>query len=331
MLALIFAGSNNVFGQACVTDELHPAVGVEYTYSVAISGDTYAGTGAYYWYVTTNPNVYDGGPTNVLANDDTYFTVEGGSPYATNTGTSASIVISWNADALAYAAATGPFFLVLHYGEANTAGTVDCTTDNIRAWQIEPINPFLLEIAGVADDLTTAQDEECVAPVETAVIAPGATDNSDASINVTYGENTLYFEIMASGVLGEWRPSFRIPALTGSQVYTSIDYSVDGGSSWISLGTTAGDLVGGTNAEITDVDGTPIYLRVVIDNVNYETLSAQALNFAVDGYLPTAYTASDIVSATDCTAAAEFAKNADYTILPRPTLTGTPPFMTKNP
>jgi hypothetical protein len=189
-----------------------------------------------------------------------------------------------------------------------------------------------LEIAGVADNLTDAQNEECVAPVETAVITPGATDNSDASIEVTYGENTLYFEIMASGVLGDWRPSFRIPALAGGQAYTSIDYSIDAGTNWISLGTTAGDLVGGTNATITDeVNGTPIYLRVVIDNENYESLTLQTLNFAVDGHLPTAYTVSDVVSDSDCTEASEFAKNTDYSILPRPELTGTPGFMTKNP
>lgn len=334
-LAFVFAGVNKSFGQ-CTPDELHPAPGVEYTYSVAISGTTFDGDGAYYWYITQNPNVYDidnGGPTNVITNDGTYFSIDAtnGSPYATATGTSGTILVTWTSAAVT-AAATNPFFLVLWYGEPNEAGAVDCSTDNVRAWQIDPINPFLLEIAGIADDLTTPQDEQCVAPVETAVITPGPTDNSDATINVTYGENTLYFEIMASGVLGAWRPSFRIPALASGQAYTSIDYSIDGGTNWISLGTAAGDLVGGTNATISDeVNGTPIYLRVVIDNENYESLTLQTLNFAVDGHLPTAYTVSDVVSDSDCTEASEFAKNTDYSILPRPTLTGTPGFMTKNP
>jgi len=64
-------------------------------------------------------------------------------------------------------------------------------------------------------------------------------------------------------------------------------------------------------------------------------LADQTLNVAVDGYLAVNHTVSDIIGgagATACTEEAAFGKNADVTILHRPTVTpGTPAFMLKTP
>lgn len=336
ILAFIFASTNTAFGQTCTPGHLNPAPGIAYEYVGAISGTGFAGTGTYNWFITQDPNIFSPLPTKIAPG--TYFTVNTGanlSGYDLNTaaGSTERISITWTPAGVA-AAATQPFFLVLWYSEDNSATSPVCEAENVRAWQISPINTFLLAIEGTNSDGTASQDEVCAAPVVGAVITPHATDPALATINVTYGENALYFNVTASGILGEWRPSIRVPALSGSQEYVSVDWSSDGGTTWNSFGTAAaagGDLVSSTNATVTDVDGTTILVRVVVDNVNFETLNDQALTFGIDGHLPTGYTVSDIKSATDCTEEDAFGKQATYTITARPTLTGTPAFMNKVP
>ena len=104
------------------------------------------------------------------------------------------------------------------------------------------------------------------------------------------------------------------------------------------------DLGLAADANVTNaVTGSTYLLELVINNNDYETLADQVLNVKVDGFLPTAYTASDIIGglgATACNQADDLTvvggntKNANYTITHRPTVTatvGTTPIIPKNP
>ncbi len=77
-------------------------------------------------------------------------------------------------------------------------------------------------------------------------------------------------------------------------------------------------------AEVLDaVAGTPILIRIRIDNANFETLADQPILVGIDGYLPTGFTESDIIGGTGtdaCDPEVAFGKEATYTILARPTI-----------
>ena len=194
-----------------------------------------------------------------------------------------------------------------------------------------------------------ASAEQCSAPLISANVSPNANPLV-ATVNYTYGANTLYYRVTGSGILGSWRPSIRIPALAGlGQNYTSVQWNqnIDGSGPWHTfnvpaLNTIGGDFVSTDDASITDaVAGTPILIRIIIANVNFETLTDQPILVGIDGNLPAAYTASDIWgpgtwpgTPDACSAATEFAKTATYTILARPTITkgsSMPTFIQKLP
>ena len=102
---------------------------------------------------------------------------------------------------------------MLRYSEPNTnAAAPGCTAENIRVWQINPINTFLLAISGAtAAGIMFDPANQCAAPVTGAVVTPAATP----TVEYTYGTNTLYYLVTASGTTGTWTPSVMIPALLG--------------------------------------------------------------------------------------------------------------------
>jgi len=348
LLLAFFAGTTNVNAQ-CVSDGFNPAAGVPYLYQVGISGPGYDGVGGTYdWYITQNVNILDA--PSILTPADGFFTVDATAPWSTYHAagaTSNQINITWTPLAVA---APASFYLVLRYTEENSTSSPACSAENIRVWQIDPINTFLLAVEGANSDGTTFLDaEQCAAGVTGATITPDP-DPTASTVNITYGNNTLYYRLTASGILGEWRPSIRIPALAGlNQNYVSVEWNTaaDGSGTWNTFGVPAADEAGGdftstANATVTDAtNGSTILIRIVIANVNYETLADQPVTVGVDGYLPTAYTVSDIWgpgvwpgTPDPCDEATEFAKEATYTILARPTITegaGMDPFITKLP
>jgi len=336
LLLAIFAGFSSANAQ-CVANGFTPAAGVPYTYDVTIAGTGYTGVGDYDWYVTQNVNILD--VPSIIPETNVFFTVDeataGYSDYHDAAGTTSNqINLIWTPAAVS---SLTPFYLVLRYSEDNSTSSPTCAAENIRVWQIDPINTFLLAIEGAESNGTPfATAEQCAAPLVSALIAPNA-DPTLARVNYTYDENTLYYRVTGSGILGEWRPSIRIPALSGlGQNYVSVEWNQDitgPVAGWNAFNVPAGDIAGGdfistALANITDaVAGTPILIRIVIDNVNFETLADQPILVGIDGHLPTGYTESDIWgpgpwpgTPDPCDAATEFAKEATYTILARPTI-----------
>lgn len=329
MLAF-FAGITNVNAQ-CTPDELNPAAGIPYTYSAEIGGPGYDGTnGEYDWYITDNVNLID--PAFILA-PGVMFTVNAATPYHNATTGVDNIIITWTQAAIAD---MGPFYLVLRYRETNANASPACSSENIKAWQIDPINTFLLAFEGGTLNAGSfeplAGSNTCAADVTGAAVTAG----TPGTVLLTYGENSIYYVATASGIVGDWRPSVRIPDLETSQTYVAVEWTADmtGAGGWVNMGAaTTGasqDLVSPSDATCTDVDGTPILIRVRILNNNWQTLADQDIELALDGYLPTAYSVSDITGGTGldaCDPLAAWGRTATFTINARPTITGTPATM----
>jgi hypothetical protein len=331
LLLAIFAGISSVNAQ-CVSDGFKPAVGIPYTYDVTVTGPGYTGVGDYDWYITQNVNILD--VPSIIPETNVFFTVDEATPgysdYHDAAGsTSNQINIRWTPAAVS---SLTPFYLVLRYSEDNSTSVPTCASENIRVWQIDPINTFLLAIEGATNaGAAFANAEQCAAPVTGAVITPNA-DPALASVEYTYGENAIFYRVTGSGILGDWKPSLRIPALAGlGQNYIAVEWNQDitGAGPWHSFNVPAGNTAGGDfvstdDANITDaIAGTPILIRVRIDNANFETLADQPVLVGIDGYLPTTYTESDIIGGVGpnaCDPEVAFGKQATYTILGRPTI-----------
>ena len=319
----LFAGTLKSYGQ-CTTDALRPQANVPYHYTTPATGGTFE------WFVTTNPDI----KAKVKEPVGTLFTW--------SNETTNDVTITWTAAAIELAR-TKPIYLALWYTETTTS---TCTVENVRALQIAPVNTFLLAITGIEADGTTTKTTECAAPVVSAIVddpanVAGGEYNIDAHMAIYYGTNTITYKITASGVDGNWMPHVRIPALTGTgQSYVSVQWSTSPNSGFADFSPSATATGGGDYTPTTtdvgvSVAGTSYYVRLVINQSSFESLADQPLNVAVDGFLATNHTVSDIIGgagATACNEEAAFGKNATVTILHRPTITpGNPAFMLKNP
>jgi hypothetical protein len=331
-LLAFFAGIFQANAQ-CVPTPLSPAAGIAYTYSATISGPGYNGTNTplWDWYVTKDVNLLTAG--SIITLPSTMFSVDVTTPYhnpATGVG---QVIITWTPAAVADG---GPFYLVLRYRENNSLSTPTCSAENIKVWQINPINTFLLAFEGgmlnAGSYVPTPGSNACAANVVGATVTPG----TPGTATLVYGQNTIYYVATASGILGNWKPWIQVPALQTSQVYVSAQWSADmtgGAVVWNDFGVAATGAMqtlqslSGDATILDAVAGTPILIRIVIDNQNWQTLAAQPILVGLDGFLPTAYTVSDIVGTggTPCAPETPFGRTATYTINARPTITGNPP------
>jgi len=333
----VFASFTKSYGQAA----LAPSPGVAYDYAVTISGAAGATAPLFTFYVTKNNDLIAGSAVPEIPGAD--FTVTGGATYNTAANVN-HISLTWT---VASATTLTPFFLVAKYTETLNG----CTTQNTKVWQIIPVNSFILAIVpstATGVTLIPTDAHQCVADIVSAIMTPDMTAPLNPTVAYTYGKNILYFKATASGMLGKWRPDLQltsgIPGALG-QIYESAQWTEDmtGAGGWKTFTGAAGATPSTTAAAfpsadidlatITDaVAGTPILIRIVIDNKNFETLADQVITAGIDGYLPSAFTQSDVKSSADLTPEVAFGKFASSSILKRPTETGTTvTFVTKAP
>ncbi len=332
----------------CTGSQNNPVLGVDYTYEVKI-GDgqaEYDGTGTdavYKWYITQDNNLLDN--TKIIeeqtaagVENDWFKVVTGGSTYNSITGTKNQLTLNWKEKSLE---SPSPFFLVLNYSEGNGTG---CTPNNIKVLEIKPLNTFQLEITPVKDetgaDFVAGEDAAfCAGNVS------GATIVKDAGVNKVkylYGEQTLYYKVTAKGFKGKWLPQIKLPALVGAGTtgrrYKEVQWKQGTAGTFKDFdGTLNND--GSTQnltakptefAEITDATaGTPIIVKVVVENQQYEGLTVDAVELAADGTIKDT-TKSDIngtettSGAGDaCNEAAAFAKKNSAKIKARPKVQAT--------
>ncbi|MEI7726691.1 MAG: hypothetical protein WCK09_16400, partial [Bacteroidota bacterium] len=152
LLLALFASISSANAQCVTNGGFTPAAGLPYTYVVSIAAVPagYTGIGTYTWYVTQNVNIID--VPSIIPKTNNYFTVDetkpvlGYSDYnsAVTANTTNKLNLTWTPLAIS----SGVFYLVLRYTEPNTSASTGCSAENIRVWQITPVNTFLLAIEG---------------------------------------------------------------------------------------------------------------------------------------------------------------------------------------
>ncbi len=308
---------------------LHPVAGVPYIYQM--DGTTGAEKADQWtWFATKDPAFI----TNGALNTASALTTASGdllnvsSNYNTASGTN-SVEITWSPQVLAntvYQGSAGqPTFVVGYATGENCA-------DNIKVYEINPIMSFIVDIAAIDEkDATLAWDtpaEECVSPVVGATYSAGKLD-------MNYGTDTIYFEIVAANFVKNFKPTFRlISGLSGSQsaeigLATSLANAkagtfVIGGTTTLAVGA---DWATGIAFDAVDpaqvASGVSLYARVVINNNTYESLDAQDFVLAVDAVDDSGQwdMEDDDCGATPSNEA-DRVDQAIQTINPRPTIVG---------
>lgn len=245
-VAMIFAGTNDVSAQndtelasgttpTCITPttltcfgtatSLHPAVGVEYTYTITSTDYATSGTEKVHWFVIDNADMATAGGiiataadmshlatlidpangTESLLTADAAYNVE---VTAATPNTSDEVKLSWS-----YFDGQSQVILLVAY----VYDAANCT-DNIEVFRIFPEFSFTLDVAAIDQDLSTTvapgaatPADECVSPIESASYAPGAgtpADNGDGTLTIDYGQNYVYFMVNAANFVGAWDPLF---------------------------------------------------------------------------------------------------------------------------
>lgn len=327
-LLAAFASVNKSYGQ-CIEGPLTPIAGKEYTYSIAISGTTFTGTGgSYLWYVTSNPSLITNGTLNTaaaIAASNTTVIVGTGYTYGSSVAGQMDLKLTWSAEAIAAALhPTTPvkYYLVVQSIEANTAGAADCDVQNLKAWEIIPINLFNITIQNtIADGTVTPLIEICPANIYTATITPN-TAPTLSTIAYDYGENALYFRMTAFNFTTSWTPTITFAGLQTGQTITSAVWSRTAGdfssaTAFTVTGTTATGTIPAQDTK-TD-DGEIIYVRYVVDHSTFEGTTAQNITITANGEDAAS---NDDVDPSDCSVSATD-DTVSQTILARQTVTST--------
>lgn len=268
----------------CTDSPETPIAGKLYTYEV--SADP-AG-GSFLFWATKNTNFIstdeDGITTNNLdtkLNSPT--TAPNGSDllatsanYAVSNNAT-SVSITWSDAVLNGTTATSPTFVAAHYTALN-----DNCADNFKAWQINPIYAFTVDIRNMHNESFTplTYDE----PTDQCLdLVRGASFNG-TSMEYDYGTQYLYFEVVAANFTDSWTPSFALTGLHAAQTST-IQWTAQNpvtdpwtaATVWNPASTTV------VTTETNTNNGISIYVRVTIQNNNYEGTDNRIITLAVDG------------------------------------------------
>ena len=329
--------------------EVEPQAGIQYTYTVTTSDAD--GDDQIHWFVVDNQ-------TNIISviNDITGMAAAGVIDPGDGTG---DFIASINPTTGVYnvpAQTANTIDITWQYFDGNTdvvllvayVVDVDDCTDNIEVYRIKPKHSFTLDLAAIDDAgsliADTANYEECVSPIESAVYSNVASDDpGEGTLTVDYGENWIFFTVTAANWRDSWQPTFNwtYTGGVGDAITVEWAYPADAvaDASWnaVTNGTASPTAVvpqGGVSA--VDTAGQCIIVRVRVDhgttNENAEALT-QTLNIAVDGVMEDPV-AGDYSNAAlgdlhyaDCTVDGFDNDWANYDLTPRPQIesaTGTP-------
>lgn len=323
-----------VFGQAthysdsdgisCTDDALHPIAGKTYSYTATVSPD--GGTAK--WWTTKDVNFISAGTDNssTALSTPNITAVSNYNTSATVSGGNSEMDLIWGTDILAGTASgtTSATFVVVKYD----APSGSCA-DNLKVYQIDPINAFTVDVLNMTNSSAAADTSgtygdtysSCVSDVKNA-----AYNASTNKVEYNYGDNELYFEVVAANFTGSYIPTFQLTGLQAGQTadiewgYTtgtygnSLETGITGGSTFSKTSTTAV-----TTNETDTSAGVSIFVKVTVHNGTYETLTQQQIDLAVTGQNTAGQ--SDVTK-SDCDVAATFADNnlATQYLNPRPTV-----------
>ncbi len=290
MVLAVIASISVAFGQGathntsprpltnCETGPLNPIAGVPYEYSAGI--DPAGGTA--YWFATFNntsfisnsqlTNIQEPVGGDFISSALNYQNDQPGAVSPTTT------TITWNEIGLSQISANNPLFLALNY----TAGDAGCA-NNLKAFKINPINAFLVNVLNVGAPAYGDEIEECFSDIASAEYDP----LSDLMV-YDYGKNLLAFEVVAANFTEQYELSLRIEGLQPGQdanVYWS--YSNDFlTATVIPDGPFGNEIIEGPTVETDEVNtglGVSVYVWLEVNNNNYEGLNDTPITLAVAG------------------------------------------------
>jgi hypothetical protein len=319
----------------CTNDPYNPIAGVPYQYTATLSP---AG-GIAHWFATTSTTFIDGGAIVATKEAIGGSVVSAATNYMTTTDGAASpntTTITWTTAGLAAAKvlATEPpkLFVAVDY----SAPASGCA-NNFKVYPIRPVNAFVIDIRNMTSGTTQAPlaydlvDEQCFDIVQKAVYSPGV----DGGILYDFGTQELFYEVIAANFTGSYTPSFRLGGLGAGQT-ANIDWGYTLGTydNNLATGVSNGDYTTAANAvtttETNTSAGVSIYVRVTINNRNFEgtaltpiTLAVNAINSANE----------EDVDNNNCALQTAFHidDTATQNLKPRPTVNGTIPATAPNP
>lgn len=353
LVSLLMAINSVVLGQALpgtpsrpltcpLTDPLQPVAGRPYDYSAVINPTG----GTAYWYATKSINFITGGVrpagieipadntnNNILSSLDPLVLSNYMKP-AVSPSSPTTTRVTWTSKVLdGVNATTAPLFMVVEY-------TGSCA-NNVKVMQIKPKIAFTVDIANMAHPVAPstiptplaygAVESQCYANVASAKFN-AATGN----IDIDYGVNVLYFEVIAANFTDSYKPTLKLTGLQGTQTAT-IEWGYTNGTYPTLAGTanqsgspiTTPQFTVNTNYPKTDL-GVSIYVRVTIKNNGWEGLNNDNITLAVEAIDGTLTGNKDIQP--DCTiSATTFEDFAMQTLNKRPTVTPGTPMLPRNP
>jgi len=305
---------------SCTTGPLNPAAGVPYIYKASVT----PGGGTYEWWATKDPNfITTPGVTNMSTTALTVTSTQliaVSANYATVSSTTDEVSITWSDAILSNTVpVTNPTFVAIHY--VGSGGVSDCT-DNFKAFEITPVNAFVVDIKNIVDNTKAvlAYDvltEQCPAGVASATYSGG-------SMRYHYGFDYFYYEVVASNFTNYWIPTF---AVTGHHTAQTpvVEYTYANPSTWNTTPPTWSPVTNASTqfavgSTVTSTqNGVSVYIRVTLNNNTYEGLALRPVTLTVDGQ--NSVGDWDVVNSTcNDPNAADLNDTAIQNILPRPTV-----------
>ena len=279
---------------------LNPRPGKAYDYGVTI-GNGVTGVTNYYWWATKNPQFVDGttSPTSPLT--ASMLTVGNGllntsSGYAQTSGGTQTISITWSPQLLANTLWQGPASTTIFPSPTFVAVMAQgACSNNIQVYEINPQPAFTVDISNIAAGAATAAGygntiSSCVSQVVSAVY--NSTSNE---IDMDYGKNTLYFEVISANFVGSWTPTITIAGLNTAEtasvtIYDSWTAAQAGGAGLQTLNYTGDGLQVGTvpltaaGTVTNTTSGVSAWLAVTVDHNTYENiLGARPITVSIGG------------------------------------------------
>jgi len=334
-----FVNINKSYGQAthgtsptlisCTPDALNPIAGKPYTYQADINPVS----GTAIWHVVYNPAVLmsSGAWTAAdQASGGTFISAATGLGSNINATSPTSTVITWNSTGLGTVDPTHPLIVALEY----TAPSAGCA-NNLQVFQITPKNAFTLDITNMQPDGSASvaigtNVSQCYSAIAGAIFTPGTPN----TVKMDYGTNTMYFEVIAANFTDNFKPSFKLGGLQGTQS-ADILWGYTSATAATSITAGSGNGTYGPVTALTSItdtsNGVSIYVKVVIHNNGWEGLGNDNITLAVEGV--NSANQSDVLP--DCTTpalASQFEDIATQTLNARPTINNPnpTPFLGKN-
>lgn len=261
------------------SDALKPLPGSPYTYEVSVPNPV--GTKTFRWIVTQDQTFLTNGILNEAGAESApgLHMASAGAELNSTTGegTGEDIIITWKSFTHD---PTKPVFVVIFV--VNDDGT--CTTQNLKVWQIEPLNAFTLDITNLQlTGAAEAYDTDYATCVSN--IASATYDASGPGVLYDFGTDYLFFTVNAANFTTSWLMDLQLAGETGTQAYTAFEWA------YANAPTVYTPFVTGTPATVlaqdpsgnVGVNGECVIIRVTLAHNKEEVLAPQTITLAVDG------------------------------------------------